>query len=144
MVNPNKELIEKLEAEQKNLLNRLKAVRNAIIGFGGEISNLDFSDILQVEEEEQIIYKPLMVPQEFSKDLQQIQKIAYVIKDLGGEAYVSEIVDRLLELEGNKDISESAKVTFRRNITLLTSYLYRDNRLKVKKDGIKYRYSLIE
>jgi hypothetical protein len=146
MEDVTKEFLEKLYSEQKHLIGRLRAIRHAIVGMGGEISNADFQDLLDLEGEGVQLAKLLVVPSEFNADLPRTQKIAYVLKSLGGSAYVSEIVDRLLEIEPpTEEMSEEKKAIFKRNISLLTSYLYRDGRLRAKKDGKnRYLYKLIE
>jgi hypothetical protein len=139
MGNDNKEILEKLYAQQKELVKRLVAIRDAIIGFGGHTSNTDYQDLLEVEEHFEM--PKLQAPVAFTDDLSRIHKIAFVIKLLNGEASSSEIADKLMELEKMTDINDEEKVKFRRNVALLISYLYRDNRLIVRKDG-KYKYRL--
>jgi len=134
-------ILRQLQTQQKALISQLKSIRHAIVGFGGELSNKDLQELLNVEGETPL-ERLLIVPLAFSGDLPRTQKIAFALKQLGGEGFVSEIVEKLRELEPDLTVDEAK---LKRNTTLLTSYLYRDGRLAVKKDAKnRYRYRLIE
>lgn len=139
------DLIKQLQMEQKTLITRLVSIRHAIVGLGGEVSNRELQELLDADGEPPIS-RTTIVPEQFSPDLPRTKKIAYALKELGGHGNVSEITEKIMELEPElKELDENDKAKFRRNVMLLTAYLYRDGRLAVKRDDKnKNRYRLVE
>ena len=120
-----------LYEEEQALLNKLNAVRNAIIALGGAVS-----------DHEKAPFRPLKVPESWSTDLPKIKKISYAIKELGGEASSSEIAEKIHELDGSIDWILDSSSPDKRNIIMLVAYLYKKGRLKVRREGGKNIYSL--
>jgi hypothetical protein len=139
-MNENPHILKELFEQQSNLIKRLKATRDAITGFGGEISNDELEVLLCPEEDLSKLRSNMKIPEHYSNDLQMIEKIAYIItNDLKGEGSTSDIAEKLWIRENTP---EDRREIDKRRVAIMASYLYRDGRLRVTKIGNKHIYKL--
>lgn len=135
MENPRPDILLTLYEEEQDLIKKLQALRELIIAFGGQPTE-SFG--------KRPLFRPLRVPPQWDKSMSKIQKITYAIKELGGSATSSQIADKIHELESSLEWMLGAPMdqNNKRNIIMLVSYLHKNGRLKVKKEGGKHIFSL--
>jgi hypothetical protein len=136
----NKDLVDALHREEFELVKRLKATRNAIVGFGGTLSNDLIHSLLELDEKPDVVKKPpIEVPSEYDESLSVIQKIAFALQQLGGEGYVTEIAEKISELDESARKDEEG---LKKSVTAMTSYLYKEGRIDARKEGNRYKYQI--
>jgi hypothetical protein len=140
-------LIKTLKEEHDVLVSKLKNIRSAIVGLGGEISDDLLQDFLPAQH---VSRKEMTVPPKYELGLLKVQKIAYAISHLGGEAFASEIIEFIMtkeeelknEIFFTESLSSVERELLKRKITLLISYLNKRGSLTSARIRGKYKYRI--
>jgi len=127
----DKEMLEQLYLQEKDLLQKLKFIREGIITYGGNIT-----EILSVNNKENEIHNKF----EYEKEGTWSDKVLCVLGEIGS-GFANDIIDKILEKEPDLDRENTTKA-----VTVAASKLFRGKitgkKIRAKRIGKKYKYSI--
>lgn len=131
------------------LTAELKKTQAALDAFSGKATPVTANKPAVVESPEPVksrrgrkpaprkeVLKPLDVPEEFDSNGKLDSKIAFILSK-NGALFNTEIIERLKELEPEKDADKLSKA-----VMVKLSALHKANRIRGEKEGRKFKYQL--